>query len=255
MKLLRRLTFFSKPTLRYSLVDKFNDPFELQCSVNCVANKVQMFTKIKEIYLPVADIEKNINYYMEKLPEICQKSFLICCLNNDPLGLLLWAHYAKSHKGFLIEYKFPLDTEESALPLKVNYESTYPSMKANLEELINLFSGNINNKLFKELTEKMFLNKSNEWKYEEEYRYVVPKDKYMSENIKGFTFDESKNFIYEEIKPENISSIVLGVNNINNEELIHEQLKKFNPNINIYRAERSKNEYKLIVPNHPRLGS
>ena len=37
----------------------------------------------------------------------------ICSLTKDPLNLLMWAHYAQHHKGFVVEFEIPLKAADA----------------------------------------------------------------------------------------------------------------------------------------------
>lgn len=248
------IKFFSKPTFRYSLVEMFNDPFELKSIAKTYNNRNVKTVVLDGRKLEISEkIIENINSFIKDLPEICRTSFPICCVNNKPLDLLLWAHYANSHKGFMVEYKLPLTTKIENLPYKVIYNNKYPINNIDFKKLCEQISiGSDLNKI-NYLIESMLLNKSKHWEYEEEHRFIIPLDKYKSNEIEGFRFDDKTNYIYEDIKPENISSIILGINSENDPNLIKEQLKDFNPDIKIYKPQLLDNQYKIVVPDHPRL--
>ncbi|WP_052166433.1 DUF2971 domain-containing protein [Methylobacter tundripaludum] len=101
--------------------------------------------------------------------EFSQKAvneFGICSLSRDPLNLLMWAHYAKEHTGFVIEFCIPTQaqrfSEEDALkwlvPHKVKYEQTKPIVSPDDGKLVNV--------------DKYFLVKGHDWKYEQEERVI-----------------------------------------------------------------------------------
>lgn len=80
-------------------------------------------------------------------------------ISND--NLLMWSHYANSHKGFVVEFdsendffKFDSDSENLVGKLqKVQYSEHRP------KEVLSDFD-----------VQKAFLTKSKEWEYENEYR-------------------------------------------------------------------------------------
>ena len=94
----------------------------------------------------------------------------ICSLSRDPLNLLMWAHYAKDHTGFVIEFCIPLQSqtyyEEDAkkeainwlVPLEVKYEKEKPIISPYDDDGVN--------------GDKRFLIKGHDWEYEQEERVV-----------------------------------------------------------------------------------
>jgi hypothetical protein len=60
----------------------------------------------------------------------------ICSLSRSPLNLLMWAHYANDHKGFVVEFDIPLESFfpikdevkflEWLIPQKVEYQEFKP---------------------------------------------------------------------------------------------------------------------------------
>lgn len=89
----------------------------------------------------------------------------LLCLTELPTSLLMWAHYADSHKGFVVEFdseapffKQRLDDEDEFRHLrKVCYQASRPSIV--LAEVQNF---------------EQFLIKSNDWAYEAEWRMLMP---------------------------------------------------------------------------------
>lgn len=80
----------------------------------------------------------------------------VLCLTTVLDSLLMWAHYAASHRGFLLEF----DSQSSVFrqlgkPMKVHYSSKRPLCDAT-----------------KTVDLSWFLTKSIEWSYEMEYRIV-----------------------------------------------------------------------------------
>lgn len=88
---------------------------------------------------------------------------LCLCENRD--SLLMWAHYASSHTGFLVEYKADhpylnarrTPSDEFYHPRKVEYRNERPSA-----ELLDLGGP------------ELFLVKSRHWEYECEWRVLKP---------------------------------------------------------------------------------
>ena len=94
----------------------------------------------------------------------------IYCLSKVSLNLLMWSHYSSSHRGFCIGYNslalckstidgFVFDdkirpcTRPSTALLKVEYHPNYPNIEIDLE-----------------LADNLSRNKSEDWRYEKEWR-------------------------------------------------------------------------------------
>jgi hypothetical protein len=123
---------------------------------------------------------------LRKSIEAIQKfinNFGVYTLSQTNSNILLWSHYADSHKGFCIEFDRASDNDlgnsEKAKP--VQYEKHYPVIK--LAELIDDSVP----------IEKALLIKSVNWKYEQEWRLFF------------------RNGNVEEDLPAPISSIIFGL--------------------------------------------
>lgn len=89
----------------------------------------------------------------------------IFCLTEDPMNLLMWAHYADHHRGVVIEFdethtffnrrKGPQDDLRHFR--KVNYTEVRPSVFLSRSDAI-----------------QVFYTKSREWAYEREWRLITP---------------------------------------------------------------------------------
>lgn len=97
----------------------------------------------------------------EKLEELVG----ILCLTEKPDNLLMWAHYAESHQGFVIEFDSTdvffnqrLSSEDELRHIrKVEYSKKRPTF--NLSEIQSFTP---------------FLIKSLDWEYEQEWRMLMP---------------------------------------------------------------------------------
>jgi len=154
---------------------KFNDSdysystkrFELLSEKKNLLNK-----KINEIGILSLSSNSNINQFLTvSIPE-----------KNDPrTNLIMWSHYADSHKGFIIEFRE--DFIEGIDIQKVEYSD---------ERDIITFEDIDNNNF-----DKLFFKKSLEWFYEQEYRAILKlddADKITDDNIHLFEFDKSNTF-------------------------------------------------------------
>ncbi len=120
----------------------------------------------------------------------------ILCLSESPDNLLMWAHYADSHRGFVIEFdqRSPFfnrrvnDEDELRHLQRVAYCPTRPSLT--LSD-VNDFSP--------------FMTKGTDWEYEAEWRMLLPLDEASK------VFGEGTQAVHLfEFPAEAISAVILG---------------------------------------------
>ena len=97
----------------------------------------------------------------------------VACFTQRYDSILMWSHYANKHKGFCIEYDATA-TNEDGDELK---HYLLPVIYSNhLGNLTQEFTHNIENnkELHTAVYNKAFLRKSIDWKYEHEWRLILP---------------------------------------------------------------------------------
>jgi hypothetical protein len=176
-----RKDILEKGLIRFAPLGSFNDPFELEPSITPYSRK---FLELSEIELENLDInDEDLDYSSLRADQVSmfkgeyrnkigKFGVLSLSTNNNinPLlsvsmpdkkdprtNILMWSHYADSHKGFVIEFKE--DFIEGAVK-EVQYSNdrdylTYEDIEENNFD-------------------KVFYKKSTEWEYEQEYRVVFP---------------------------------------------------------------------------------
>lgn len=171
------------PSIKLAATSSLNDPFE---------NKLS-YELAKNITMSMNLGDKENNYQItEKFKEMytnVTSNFGVVSLTETHENILMWAHYANSHKGVCIGYKEDLfkdlDSKEGAedfwrgiyAPKMVSYAS----QRFNPEQ----FSKDITRN---EIILRAMLKKSNHWKYEKELRCIVPfalADKFTISNESG----------------------------------------------------------------------
>ncbi len=225
--------------IRFTQPQELNDPFEIRPHISAVANDDNLNNFLltdtdriirelyeTDVYPKYPNIPYEIFYahckkeapkiealarhiFKNHIPTMANHSFskalnksigiLSLTLKNN--NLLMWAHYANSHKGFIVEFDsnnyFFNQTNESkefyGKLKKVLYTQDRPLIQSFDE--IEKEEGKFFN---------AFLTKSKEWEYEEEYRMLLPLNE-ASQTIR----DEI--FLYKFPK-QAISSIYLGAN-------------------------------------------
>lgn len=159
----------------------------------------------------------------------------VLCLTDDSddrSSRLMWSHYADCHKGVRIKIntKYIKEISESIKSgiRKVHYQEDFPLIEYDdyLGFSVEHFPNSTRN-----LVNKMIFTKSDEWKYENEYRSIIP--------LKGTSRIIS-------VDKNAFDSIYLGLNMpLKNRDEIIKTAKKNMPNINIFNTVQEDNSYKL----------
>jgi hypothetical protein len=153
----------------------FNDPYDCTFTINLdingnklIENNIESYPNdIKKIILEKIEltkqhlekkisIEKNIKY---------KKSLKVFSLSENKDSILMWSHYADSHKGFCIEYE----------TIKLGYKNIkfiYPLVYSN--KIIDITKYKFNS--FSPILNSLI--KFDIWKYENEWRLVFPSNFY-----------------------------------------------------------------------------
>lgn len=197
-----RAGFLAEPLVRYSPLGAFNDPFEGRPEVTAVMGGSDLEKALREVLLdeirssyenaPRAVREKvspsayadlmlkafhaneawvhaAIGSFTKPMANLLQKKFdeLIgaLCLTETPDNLLMWAHYANSHTGFVVEFdtthpyfdERKSNEDELRHLRQVNYRDTRPS--GALADMNGY---------------ELFTVKSTHWSYEREWRILRP---------------------------------------------------------------------------------
>lgn len=84
----------------------------------------------------------------------------VCCFTTDHENILMWSHYADSHKGICMKFDLLADPKVFFALFRVEYEKEYPKC--------NHLRDNA-----RETVAKLVKTKAKVWEYEQEYR--VPK--------------------------------------------------------------------------------
>lgn len=240
-----RLKLLTEGTISFINPKNFNDP--LDCVGNIDESHHYSAEEIKKIFkdrgakISRKKAEKKAKKYKDsEKRKIHDLSYFkemndrmgICCLNHNPLNILMWSHYADFHKGFLTEFKFlkrDLLKSNSVyakfFPISVNYSNKMPlvTLKDRLKS--------------EEKILEIYTTKSEEWSYEKEFRILRP---YTNEPIQKIPYTDL------------ICTVIGGIKISSKDE---EKLKKIcsKNKIPYFRVERIFNNYGLTVPNHPRL--
>lgn len=196
-----RVSILKDGLIRFSQPQAFNDPFELRPHVSDISDdsyldevfEEQFDEMLKEEYsklpeplrnlIPFSEFKNspllNRNIAKENLKLITKQAIPlvrkelyggfennigILSLTKTPENLLMWAHYANSHQGFILEFDInhpffnrkKSETDEFRHLREVTYSVKRPS-------------ASLSNMDF-----ELFLVKSEEWAYEKEWRLMLP---------------------------------------------------------------------------------
>lgn len=192
----------------------------------------------------------NPNSYLAEALKPFKQDMRILSLSNNNSNILMWGHYANSHKGIVIGF----NTTEMFFrhPRKINYANDIPKLgSALINDLILTKDESLEE--FKMLLQ----TKSADWKYEEEYRCIFSVHRnytFFSKNpsvckmhpnyIKELKNKE--NFIHQPFSSKCLNSVYIGLNtNIIDCHKIVAIVRNKYPQAKIYRAFLSENEFKV----------
>jgi hypothetical protein len=159
------LSVLSDGTMKFTSPQYFNDPFDCAPDFDSaqhakfIVTRSDLFKKVgcATGLSPAQRIQKRpemIKRYVEavKSPEFGREFIRrlgICSLSRDPLSLLMWAHYAKSHTGFVVEFSIPtsaMGTQKEAgdcvlkwlYPQEVKYAQEKPNIDPFDDRLVSI---------------------------------------------------------------------------------------------------------------------
>ena len=162
--------FLKNSCIYFSNYYDFNDPFESACNkkLNYTTRQyieafqrwgldfytsVQKEQEIRLGYVNGEDLLKQATYIM-------LNGFAYYCMTTEPDNILMWSHYADSHKGVCLKFDLLQDLDTFSLTVPVDYNSEYPEFDTlNGNPGINIIT-----------------RKSLDWAYEHEHRTVKIKE-------------------------------------------------------------------------------
>jgi len=165
----------------------------------------------------------------------------VLCLSEENDNILMWAHYTKSHKGFVLGFDsrhsfFEKENLDSMQGLKrVTYSEKRPTVpifdssseKLDYEEASHNFLRNF------------LLTKSIHWKYENEWRMFMP--------IKGSVPVESDVYLFE-FPPDALCEIIIGsqMENALIDRLFNLKSERY-PHLQYFKAVPDEAEFKINI--------
>ncbi len=236
-------------TIHFKCPAEYNDPFD--CRLNLIIDgtdeqwesyRQRMGISLDELNSYKANrkiTSGNSGKYYKEIHRHSLLTIRISCFSEVSDNILMWSHYADSHKGiclmfetikfdtiqYMVFNKEDLQYNSSNLPpdhsgiIRVRYAEKLPEAYNHLE-------------YDKDKIAPFLMTKSIDWAYEKEWRMMLPKEalktenpRYLDNQLKGIIFglscsDENKNLVKD---------IVSG------------------QGVNFYQATAIKNEYKLEI--------
>ena len=172
---------FTHNEIYFSSPDEFNEPFDSKPLHLCKGKEQQIESYFYKLYrkkCPDRSEEEILSHVkkfvrdgnalqkvLEESIERLRKKLGICCFSEKRDNILMWAHYAKQHTGFCLEFDIDNDFfRPITCAIKVEYDTILP--------VLNILQ--LGNYPRKELGTKL-LTKADDWEYEQEWRIVETK--------------------------------------------------------------------------------
>jgi hypothetical protein len=133
------------------------------------------FGDLLKEYIDAIDVAARAAGGYAALQEDLNSMFGIVCFSGDPLSLLMWSHYADHHRGFVVEFDptHPFFDQRAAPtdPIRWLRPVEYsPGRRSLMVPAIGQDDGHYQ----EEVITATFLTKAEEWRYDEEWRMVLP---------------------------------------------------------------------------------
>lgn len=230
-------------TMKFTRPSKVNDPFDCAPDFDASDIKEYLFSRPDLVnrasnlqHLPELEEATGKGVFNQKADE----NIGICSLSRDPLNLLMWAHYAQYHKGFVVEFDIPVCVEtdneptpqrclELLIPQEVEYEEAKP--------VVNMFDSK------EDKHRKQFLIKGTHWLYEQEERVIdyVRGAGIHSYDRKTILYSVFAGMKMEKNDYETLRGYVMQMN------------RDMNLNVQVHKTAPVKGRFELFVPDRPDL--
>jgi len=240
----RSLVSLEQNILYFSNPDYFNDPFD--CSIQPIYNKTNIEDYVEDFKYAVMHIKecsedlaaqyirKKFNENIETLKDemlqyyekIVLRRFGVFCLSGKNNDLLMWGHYADSHKGFCLEF-----LREKDHYFRESKEVDYPDDNHYPE-----YNWPKNSDEMMDISEKIILTKARHWVYEEEWRVINSPNK-MTDNYRGHERSYAE---------ESLTAVIFGISMPKENRKLIRKITS-NKNIKYKEAIASNNEFKIEI--------
>ena len=250
------LKIITDGTIKFTAPSELNDPFD--CAPDTDTSNIEDYINARPDLLKKVGDSLNLSpeQIIGEKPEMIRRLVTaaesrafgqqasdrvgICSLTRDPLNLLMWAHYAQYHTGFVVEFDIPVKvTDEEKprtdrllqwlIPQEVAYKASKP--------VVNFFDDKDT------MITKQFLIKGKDWEYEQEERVI---DYVRGQGIHKYDRATILHSVIAGMKMESPKYMALV-----------ESIKKANDDldqiIGVCKAKSVKRRFELFVPNRSDL--
>ncbi|HTD65485.1 MAG TPA: DUF2971 domain-containing protein [Candidatus Limnocylindria bacterium] len=205
--------FFSTKKLWVSALKDLNDPFDALPRFDIML-EMQRQREIEAFGCPIPELERESRDFCaegneavaEKYRDLVNEGLRLVCFSEKVDELLMWGHYASSHKGFVIEFdpKHPLFLPDEFGPVD------YP----NSDERLAIEDAQQSHDDFR----KILFRKSHDWIYEGEWRLVK-----TSNALRLGDRRDGKKLRYLELPTDAVRALYFGwqIPTENRDELLH----------------------------------
>ena len=156
-------------------------------SSNDIISQLEKIAKMQKLDFDFVGLKENIQSEKDRmfslLKETLSNKIRMTCFTNKNDNILMWSHYANKHNGICVKYDLKDCKELLYSTFPVVYSTKRPSISKN-ELLISSSETKVNEDKLLLLLVKSLLTKSDEWKYEEEWRSIIPTENLISDNLK-----------------------------------------------------------------------
>ena len=261
-----RLSVLRDAQIRFSSPISLNDPFEIKPNITALANDTDLVENFEGIATRILieeyrDIQANLSLdeflrlasnnipkakqefpalvarLMPQIRETFHRAMLrsigILCLSETEDSLLMWAHYSNSHQGYVLEFNSEsifFDQRDGENDFRFLHQVQYSKQRPSFVlKNIQGFSP--------------FIQKSEEWSYEGEWRMLMPLA--MADNVIG---DGPSAIHLYNFPRDTISKVIVGckaTKDTTNEIIDVIQSNDEYKSVEIVRATLDEQEYKL----------
>lgn len=252
---------FVNNTLKFSRPTTFNDPFDCHSHIEFdlegfTENEFVKFTRARKnpLFSPtpieLKKICRNVRLkskehkWLTEILEDSRKNIAVCCFNNAPDNILMWSHYADHHTGFMLEFKVSKNYANLIFPYPVIYSEKYPITKISWKSIIDPHLEGLDQ--FVQLARDSMFVKSEDWKYEREFRA-----------LEDLVLNNSPDLLFP-FSPSSLTSVVFGLRTSKeDQDLIAKHVNDFNhkhrTSVTTHKTEMASRKYAINILDHPRL--
>lgn len=136
----------------------------------------------KEIFRNlIKDIRDMKEYILKDFNDRYRNKLKISSFSEDHQSLLMWGHYANNHEGFCIQYDLSSMDDNENLK-KYLFPVNYNNVRF---DITDFYIDNVINKKGKDINRLIHsvLYKSEDWKYEKEWRFVISESEYDGKTV------------------------------------------------------------------------